>query len=91
MRTYKNWTLSLCRNGKSLLEGRIYASRQSGIVGEAVIIEGHAPSADCHTLVLADGKMVSYLQAFGLLRDARAHERSRYRRQCRKVYPPLPT
>jgi hypothetical protein len=34
-------------------------------------------------LALADGRLVSYFGEFGLLRDARAHERSLYRRQCR--------
>jgi hypothetical protein len=65
-----------------LLLGFLYTDRQTGITGQAWQHTGHG-DAPAHTLLLADGRVVSYLHSFHKLRLATAPERRRYRREVK--------
>lgn len=67
-----------------LLRGILYTDKATGITGKAWQHPGHG-EAPAHALLLADGRVVSYLHSFHKLRLAIAPERRRYRRELSQV------
>ena len=83
-RTASKAATSVTQSRRGLLLGVLYTDPEQGTTGEAWQHPGHG-EAPAHALLLADGRVVSYLRRFDRLRLATAPERRRYRRELLQV------